>query len=279
MRKARSLATSPVSAQPSGIPDRPNLFVTELGPSGKNVLLLHGWGCDSNDWMWQLPAFESRYRTVCVDLRGHGRSELATSGSYRPEDFVSDIERLIVDQYAGAPFVVVGHSMGGQIAARLASRRADLVSGLVLVDATLGFDPADEARYQRFCDRLDAEDPRKVTAELFKSLNSPLSDPAVIRWHARRLQGMHPQVLRAPVRPMLLGLDQVAMGPASESLCRSIKCPALVMHSAKARVDTVRAWFENGRSEVQLWEGAGHWIHIDCAREFNFAATSWIDGL
>jgi pimeloyl-ACP methyl ester carboxylesterase len=36
------------------------LFATEVG-TGKNVMLLHGWTCDSHDWNWQLPLFESKY--------------------------------------------------------------------------------------------------------------------------------------------------------------------------------------------------------------------------
>ena len=63
------------------------LFVTESG-EGRNVILLHGWTTDSHDWSWQLPALESRYRTIAVDLRGHGRSEVMPSGSYLPADYI-----------------------------------------------------------------------------------------------------------------------------------------------------------------------------------------------
>ena len=61
------------------------LFATEAG-TGKNVMLLHGWTCDSHDWSWQLPLFESKYRVVDADLRGHGRSEVMPSGAYTPAD-------------------------------------------------------------------------------------------------------------------------------------------------------------------------------------------------
>jgi pimeloyl-ACP methyl ester carboxylesterase len=57
------------------------LFMTEVG-TGRNVMLLHGWTCDSHDWSWQLPLFEGKYRVVAADLRGHGRSEVMPSGGY-----------------------------------------------------------------------------------------------------------------------------------------------------------------------------------------------------
>ena len=88
------------------------LFMTEVG-RGRNVMFLHGWTGDSGDWNGQLPLFESRYRTVAVDLRGHGRSEIMPPGSYMPDDYVADIEALIATEYPGEEFVIVGHSMGG----------------------------------------------------------------------------------------------------------------------------------------------------------------------
>lgn len=102
---------------------RAKLFMTEVG-AGKNVIFLHGWTCDSHDWSWQLPLFENKYRVVAVDLRGHGRSEVMPSGGYMPADYVADIEALISTRYPGQKFIIVGHSMGGQIAARLAAKAA-----------------------------------------------------------------------------------------------------------------------------------------------------------
>jgi pimeloyl-ACP methyl ester carboxylesterase len=74
------------------------LFATKAG-TGKDVMLLHGWTCDSHDWSWQLPLFESKYRVIAADLRGHGRSEVMPSGAYTPADYVADIEALISTKY------------------------------------------------------------------------------------------------------------------------------------------------------------------------------------
>jgi pimeloyl-ACP methyl ester carboxylesterase len=68
-------------------PRTAELFFTDVG-AGENVLLLHGWTCDSHDWSWQLPVLESRYRVVAVDLRGHGSSEVMPPGAYAPADYV-----------------------------------------------------------------------------------------------------------------------------------------------------------------------------------------------
>src|SRR5690606_34760467 len=42
------------------------LFFTDTG-NGPDVMLIHGWTCDSHDWSWQLPVFESKYRVIAPD--------------------------------------------------------------------------------------------------------------------------------------------------------------------------------------------------------------------
>src|SRR5262245_60921710 len=97
------------------------------------LLLVHGLGGDVTFWdeAWTAPAL-ARYSLVAVDLPGFG-----TAPPLRPFTFAAVVERLgrLVDALA-VPVVVVGHSMGGTIAALLADERPDL-AGVVLVEATL----------------------------------------------------------------------------------------------------------------------------------------------
>src|SRR5690606_4142930 len=102
--QASAAAPPPMAADSSGasaaIGPAAKLFHTEAG-TGRNVMLLHGWTCDSHDWSWQLPALESKYRVVAVDLRGHGRSEVMGAGQYTPDHYLADIEALIATKYPG----------------------------------------------------------------------------------------------------------------------------------------------------------------------------------
>ena len=116
-------ACTSTSQAPAG--GAPSLFHTVSG-QGRNVLFLHGWACDSHDWSWQLAAMENQFRCFAVDLRGHGRSEVTPSATYQPDDFVADIEAFMLKHGGGQKFILVGHSMGCQIAARVASKRSDL---------------------------------------------------------------------------------------------------------------------------------------------------------
>ncbi|MDP9995154.1 pimeloyl-ACP methyl ester carboxylesterase [Variovorax boronicumulans] len=241
-------------------------------------MMLHGWACDSHDWSWQLPLFESKYRVVDVDLRGHGRSDAPPTG-YTPRDFAADVESLITTQYPGQQFVLVGHSMGGQVAAILGAKRPDLVKAIVSVDGTLGVPLAAQPVYEQLDAALKAGNPGDIIPPLFGGLYSTESDPGIIRWQTRRIQGMQAYVLRQSIGPLFLGPDQVAMGPNSEALCRSLKMPVYAMHRSQDRVNTVAPWFTAPKSKSELWQGPGHWIMLDRKDAFNAAVTAWIDAL
>jgi pimeloyl-ACP methyl ester carboxylesterase len=77
---------------------------------------------------------ERGYRVVNVDLRGHGGTGWADS--YRAVDFAGDVAELIRELDSG-PVVVVGHSLGGLVAATLASEDPELVKALFLEDPPL----------------------------------------------------------------------------------------------------------------------------------------------
>jgi 3-oxoadipate enol-lactonase len=104
---------------------------------GSPLVLLHGLGSSRNDWLLQLPALIPRYRTVAVDLRGHGGSP-KPAGPYRLDRFAADAAQLL--QRIGAhPAHVLGISLGGAVALQLALDFPELVRSLVLVNTAARF--------------------------------------------------------------------------------------------------------------------------------------------
>jgi len=254
------------------------LFYTDMG-TGRNVMLLHGWTCDSNDWINQFPVFESKYRVVAPDLRGHGRSEVMPSGAYMPGDYVADIETLISTNYPGESFIIVGHSMGAQIAARLAAERPDLVSAVVSVDGTLGFDEAVGQQFDKAAHDLQIGDPSVVVPAFFQSAYDPATSPAFKRWHARRVMGMPKHVVRESFAPLFSGPGQVGVGEESAEFLRTLTVPFYHLCRDPAQASRMRPWFSHPKSKVDVWSNAGHWLMQDRPADVNAAMTAWIDAV
>ena len=115
---------------PAGIPTA----VLE-GGEGAPLVLLHGQGEFAATWMRVLPGLLASHHVVAPDLPGHGASSAGDRDLGR-ERMVSWLAEL-VERTCPAPPVVVGHLLGGALAARYGLRHPDRLAGLVLVD-TLG---------------------------------------------------------------------------------------------------------------------------------------------
>jgi pimeloyl-ACP methyl ester carboxylesterase len=114
------------------------------GGSGPPLVLLHGPGAYGAAWREVIPDLVTTHRVIAPDLPGHGESE-TFEGRPDPEVVSAWLDDLIRRTCQDPP-VLVGHTLGGAIAARFASERGARLSALVLVDA-LGlaeFQPAPE---------------------------------------------------------------------------------------------------------------------------------------
>ena len=107
------------------------------GGTGAPVILLHGIGGFAEEWARVVPKLVSSHRVVVPDLPGLGRSRLGNATL----DASSVVEwlRLLIDQTCDEPPTLVGHSLGGGIAARCAIAHPDKIRRIVLEDsASLG---------------------------------------------------------------------------------------------------------------------------------------------
>jgi len=105
-------------------------------PDAWPVLFLHGGGQTRHAWGRTAEVVAGRgWRSVTLDLRGHGESEWASDGDYSFTAFCADC--VAVCDQLGRPPVIVGASLGG-VSAMLAEGTSDrtVSSGLVLVDIT-----------------------------------------------------------------------------------------------------------------------------------------------
>jgi pimeloyl-ACP methyl ester carboxylesterase len=103
------------------------------GGDGPPVILLHGPGEYAAKWMRVIPDLVTTHRVVAPDLPGHGSSGVP-DGPLDADRVLEWLDELI-DQTCTSPPALVGHLLGGAIAARFASGHGDRLSRLVLVGA------------------------------------------------------------------------------------------------------------------------------------------------
>lgn len=108
------------------------------GGSGPPVVLLHGPGEFAGKWLRVIPDLVTTHRVIAPDLPGHGTSQTVEG---RPDaDAVLAWVRNLIGSTCESPPALVGHVLGGAIAARFAIHEGDRLSRLVLVDS-LGLAP------------------------------------------------------------------------------------------------------------------------------------------
>lgn len=142
------------------------LQYTRVG-KGPAVVFLHGLGGDRADWAQEMVRLSPKYTVVAIDLPGHGQSPApalisappaAESGKAAPpaagapmvdlQKIAIQVAKVIRAEHL-APAVVVGHSLGGQVAAWLPLVDREAVRGVLLVDSFLSPIPMSDSEHAR----------------------------------------------------------------------------------------------------------------------------------
>ncbi|MBS1882820.1 MAG: alpha/beta hydrolase [Actinobacteria bacterium] len=250
------------------------LFCTDEGAGETTVLLVHGWGCESNDWIWQIPALASAgHRVIVPDLRGHGGS--AAAGPCSPFDHAADLAALLEELGTG-PVVAAGHSLGGVVTMALAVEYPELVRGLIQVDAAYGVEAETIELVEQMRDLLQGLEPLEVIAGIWPNLEGPNPDPALAAWHRRRLLAQAPENVVGNFMAHFFEEDQFALRPAADAYLVRCTRPILGFHVEAPKEACETATFQHPASHTVFWDDVGHWLHQERPQDFNRLALDWI---
>ena len=230
------------------------------------VLLLHGIGNYARYWDLVADAFGGRMRLIASDARGHGQSAApGDPAMYASREFVADAI-AILDAAGVGGALIVGHSMGGGHAARIAISHPQRARGVVLVD----WSPAplrggaDRAR------RLSLDRPPSfaddAAALAYLHETSPGYSDAVYENRLAHAFVRGPRGLTWRSSPGALAA--ILAGPSRDAVpeLEGIACPVLLVRGTRSNVlsaETARAMAERIADARVLELDAGHNVGLE----------------
>lgn len=114
-----------------------NIAYSDEGIGNRIILFLHGLGSYIPAWTFNIQELKKYYRCIAIDLPGFGKSDKKIHpGSM---EFYADVVLKFIHSLGINKVILVGHSMGGQIAINCALHFSDLVDKLILI-APAGFE-------------------------------------------------------------------------------------------------------------------------------------------
>jgi 3-oxoadipate enol-lactonase len=148
------------------------LYYEETGVGSESIVFVPGFAWGTRLFREQIAAFKDRYRCIAYEPRGQGRSE-NTPGGYELDNLAADAIGLI-ETLGAAPCHLVGHSIGGSIAFRIAARRPELVRSLILFNSAVDEDSLwIRVKYWLMSFAVQALGMRLAAKEMMKAQFSP----------------------------------------------------------------------------------------------------------
>jgi pimeloyl-ACP methyl ester carboxylesterase len=270
-------------------------------PTAPPLVIVHGLRDHSHSFDDLARGLLDRFHVIALDLRGHGDSE--TTPYYDFGHFVLDLRNLIRALRLERPYVI-GHSMGGEIAATFCGSFPDVPTRIVLIEG-LGPPPSPgmEREVRRTVEGFGRIDRALLHAglrdleaayERLRERNHRLSEARARELAVLGTRAREDGTLEWKFDPMLATMD--VTGPFNldyaMAFWRRITAPTLIIHGSESgefwRGAPGAVYLEPADRERRLGcfrdvrfveiTGAGHMVHFDRPRELLGAIREFLPG-
>ncbi|MDH3690257.1 MAG: acetoin dehydrogenase dihydrolipoyllysine-residue acetyltransferase subunit [Gammaproteobacteria bacterium] len=232
--------------------------------AGASVVLVHGFGGDLNNWLFNQPVLAERRATLSLDLPGHGGSSKSlTAGD------VSSLAQAVhefLDELDIKTLHLVGHSLGGAVTANLALNLPGRVQSLTLIcsgglgpdinmDYINGFIGANRRKELKPVLQMLFADPKLVRRELIDD---------VLKF--KRLDGVETALTTIAEAAFAHGKQAAQL----QDELRKLTMPMQVIWGKEDQILPVAHARNLGQTAPShILEGAGHMVHMEKASEVN----------
>lgn len=241
------------------------------------IVFLHGWCDGSPSWAATLADFESEYRCIAPDMRGHNRSGQPRDFCYMAEALTNDVVALCESLSVTRP-IVVGHSYGGMLAAIVADRFPGFARAIVVEDQPLDFRPFAAQMLSLESVIRGEESHMAFRNQLLGSMMTELM-PADSKAMLESLKHSTPPEVGMALWAALFefsGSEMEAFGDRLMAALAQQPSALIDAQETEGYYATVRA----AAPGVQISTlGGGHWVHLERPIEFRAALRGFLGTL
>jgi pyruvate dehydrogenase E2 component (dihydrolipoamide acetyltransferase) len=239
------------------------------------IVFIHGFGGDLNNWQFNQEALAAERATYALDLPGHGGSTKDLGAGHADVGALAGAVRDFMDAKGIAKAHLVGHSLGGAIALELALNLPDRVASVTAI-CSAGLGPEINMAY------VDGFMAAKRRKQLQPVLELLVADPDMVSREMiedvlkfKRLDGVEAALNR-------IVDDTFAGGRQAFQLTgrlRELTVPVQVIWGRQDRIIPVRHSEDlPSRVHVQVFDDAGHMVHMEKAAEVNELIERMVGG-
>lgn len=257
-------------------------FHFEERGSGVPLFLLHGFTGQSESWSTTIEILKGKYRTIAIDLVGHGRTDAPADVSRyafsQATCDLADIGSCVGIRQA----VWLGYSMGGRLALGVALRHPEIVSALILESASPGIADSAEREQRRVADELLASRIESGGVPAFvaewESLPIWQSQRSLTPIHIERQRSNRLANRANGLAGSLRGMGAGAQKPFWDNLALLQTPTLLIAGELDAKFVDIAARMVSmmPAAQLQVVPGAGHAVHLEQPALFAEAVSRFI---
>ncbi len=240
-----------------------------LGSGEPALVFVHGWCCDRSYWKDQVSHFSKDHTVVAIDLGGHGKSGLERE-NWSIEAFGADVA-AVVRALDLKNVILIGHSMGGPVAALASPLLQGRVTGIIGVDTfkNLGTKFAEE-QINYFLQQFRS-DFKSFTRNFVGSMFPAGADTTLVKSVADDMASAPPEVGIGAMESMLRLDARKAFG--------AVTVPVAAVNTDRPPTD-VEAGKQLFKSfEVKVMTGYGHFLMLEYPAAFNALLEEAVEGM